>query len=158
MVTIPDGIQRLIEQERVIVVGSVDKKGIPNVSPRSAIFWNNEAIFWLEFFDHKSRQNFKDNEWVSVAVFNTEKQDGFQLKGKVRFLTDSQKRNMVYKITQSTPKTLAKIYDEKIKNENIEVIQFEPRAIYSLDPRQEAGRLLALLKNDETLSKIEEES
>ncbi len=63
---------------------------------------------------------------------------------------------MVYKITQSTPKALAKIYDEKIKNENIEVIQFEPRAIYSLDPRQEAGRLLAVDKNDETLSKIEE--
>ncbi len=36
------------------------------------------------------------------------------------------------------------------------VIQFEPRAIYSLDPRQEAGKLLALDKNDETLSKIEE--
>jgi len=156
MVTIQDGIQRLIEQEQVIVIGSVDKKGIPNVSPRSALFWNNVAIFWLEFFDHKSRQNFKDNEWVSVAVFNTAKQEGFQLKGKVRFLTDSQKLGMIYKITQSTPKALAKIYDEKIKNENIEVIEFEPRAIYSLDPRQEAGRLLALDKNDETLSKIEE--
>lgn len=155
MVAIQDGIQRLIEQEQVIVVGSVDKKGIPNVSPRSALFWNNAAIFWLEFFDHKSRQNFKDNEWVSVAVFDTAKQEGFQLKGKVRFLTNSQKRKMVYKITQSTPKALAKIYDEKIKNEDIEVIQFEPRAIYSLDPRQEAGRLLALDKNDETLSKIE---
>ncbi len=156
MVTIPDGIQGLIQQEQVIVVGSVDKKGIPNVSPRSALFWNNVAIFWLEFFDHKSRQNFKDNEWVSVAVFNTVKQEGFQLKGKVRFLTDSQKRKMVFQITQSTPKALTKIYDEKIKNEDIEVIQFEPRAIYSLDPRQEAGRLLALDKNDETLSKIEE--
>jgi predicted pyridoxine 5'-phosphate oxidase superfamily flavin-nucleotide-binding protein len=154
MVAIQDGIQRLIEQEQVIVVGSVDKKGIPNVSPRSALFWNNVAIFWLEFFDHKSRQNFKDNEWVSVSVFNTAKQEGFQLKGKVHFLTDSKKLGMIYKITQSTPKALAKIYDEKIKNENIEVIEFEPRAIYSLDPRQEAGRLLALDKNDETLSKI----
>ena len=66
------------------------------------------------------------------------------------------KGKTVFQITQSTPKSLTKIYDEKIKNEDIEVIQFEPRAIYSLDPRQEAGRLLALDKNDETLSKIEE--
>jgi len=155
MVTIPDEVQRLIEKEKVIVVGSVDKKGVTNVSPRSSLCWNNRVIYWLEFFDHKSRQNFKTNQWVSVAVFNTPKQHGFQLKGKVHFTTSDDKRRMVYKITQCTPETITKVYDEKIKNEDLDVIEFEPRVIYSLDPRQESGRLLAQDKDDETLSMLE---
>jgi len=156
MVIIPSEVQRFIEEEKVIVVGSVDKKNISNVSPRSSLFWNNNAIYWLEFFDHKSRQNFKDNPWASVAVFNIPKQHGFQLKGKVSFAHGDEKREMVFKITQSTPAAIAKIYDEKIRNEELEVIKFEPRAIFSLDPRREAGRLLALDKDDESLSMLGE--
>ena len=156
MVSVPDEIQRFIEQEKVIVVGSVDKKGISNVSPRSSLFWNNNGIYWIEFFDHKSRQNFKNNPWASVAVFNIPKHHGYQLKGKVSFVSGHQKKELVYKITQSTPDAIARIYDEKIKNEDLEIIKFEPKAIYSLDPRQEAGRLLALDKDDETLSMLGE--
>ncbi|KKK68385.1 hypothetical protein LCGC14_2944600, partial [marine sediment metagenome] len=63
---------------------------------------------------------------------------------------------IVCKITQSTPKAIEKIYDEKIRNEDLEVIRFEPHAIYSLDPRQEAGRLLAIDKDKETTSKLGE--
>lgn len=154
MVKITNGIQELIKQKNVIVIGSVDPQGMTNVSPRSALFCNNDGIFWLEFFNHKSRKNFKDNTWVSVAVFDTSTQEGYQLKGKVEFLKGLEKREMVYKITQSTPKSLVKIYEEKIENEDLEVMKFEPHAIYSLDPRQEAGPLLALDKDDETLSMI----
>ena len=153
---IPDGIQKLMEQENIIVVGSIDKKGISNVSPRSSITWSNSYIYWLEFFDHKSRENFKNNPWVSIAIFNTPKQQGFQLKGKVVFAENPEKKKIVYKITQSTPKVIEKIYDEKIRNEDLEVIRFEPHAIYSLDPRQEAGRLLAIDKDKETTSKLGE--
>jgi predicted pyridoxine 5'-phosphate oxidase superfamily flavin-nucleotide-binding protein len=152
MVVIPDEVQRLIEQENVIVVGSVDKNGISNVSPRSALSWNNSSIYWIEFFEHKSRKNFIEFPWVSVAVFNTAKQHGFQLKGKVHIANSMDKSQMIYKIMQAMPSSIEKFYDERLHYENVEIIEFEPKVLYSLDPRKETGRVLAIDKDDETLS------
>ncbi len=151
---IPTGVQELIQREKVIVVGSVDKKGMSNTSPRSAISLTNNAIYWLDFFDHKSRKNFRYTPWVSVAVFDKHKQLGFQLKGKVSFLTGAKKNKWVYKIMKSLPNRISEVYKELTDINALDVIEFKPKAIYSLNPRQNAGRELIMDKDKETIAML----
>ena len=68
MVTIPSDVQRMMRKEQVIVVGTANQKGIPNVSPRSSFYVDYNAIYWYEIFKHKSYQNYMTNNWVSVAI------------------------------------------------------------------------------------------
>jgi len=40
--------------------------------------------------------NFQDNDWVSVAAFDKENLDGFQLKGRVTILHNKKKEKTSY--------------------------------------------------------------
>jgi len=152
MVTIPDDIQNMIHKEGVIVVGSVDINGVCNVSPRSSFHCTNHAIYWLDFFSHKSRQNFSDIPWISVSVFDKEQLEGFQLKGKVCKMEDqSEKRRLVFLIMRNKPFLMAKLHAASI-SDRLEVMMFKPKAIYSLNPQEESGTALVIDNDGETVS------
>jgi len=88
MVTIPSDVQRMMREQQVIVVGTANKKGIPNVSPRSSFFVDYKAIYWYEIFKHKSYRNYMTNNWVSVAIFDYPQLLGYQLKGNIEIVTN----------------------------------------------------------------------
>jgi len=153
MVEIPDDIKEMIRNQGIIVVGSVDINGVCNVSPRSAFFCSNETICWLDYFSHKSRQNFQQIPWISIAVFDKEQLKGFQLKGKVSFVTDeNEKRRITDLIIRTCSGNTCKIYQELANNNQIQVMMFKPKAIYSLNPQEEAGQALVLDNDGETVS------
>ena len=85
----------MILGQQMIVVASVDKNGISNISPRTTFTILDDVIYWIELFRHKSLKNFQDNDWVSVATFDKENLEGFQLKGKVIMLDDEKKRKNI---------------------------------------------------------------
>ena len=145
MVTIPLEIQEMMRKQKVIVVGSVDRKGLANISPRTAFYFSNDAIYWLDFFKHKSQGNFKSLPWVSIAVIDKKKLSGFQLKGKVSFVTDQKEKMRITDIVSrsATGKTSAKIF-EQMSQKTPDVIMFVPKAIYSLSPQEESGRALVV--------------
>ena len=97
MVTLTTAVQEMLRNQKFIVVGSVDANGVCNLSPRTSFYYSNDVIYWLDFFKHKSQGNFKTIPWVSVAVFDKNELKGFQLKGKVSFITD-EKRNQKLQI------------------------------------------------------------
>lgn len=146
MVTIPIEIQEIMRKQKVIVVGSVDLNGVANLSPRTAFYFSGDAIYWLDFFKHKSQGNFRSLPWVSVAVFDKNKLKGFQLKGKVSFVKDEKEKIRITDIVtrSATGKTSAKIFERMSQNKTPDVIIFEPKAIYSLSPQEESGRALVL--------------
>jgi len=153
MVIILDDIQRMIQKEGIIVVGSVDINGVCNVSPRSSFHCTNDAIYWLDFFSHKSRQNFSDVPWISIAVFDKEQLRGFQLKGKISIVKDpSEKRRLTYLIMRSKPALMSKIHSETTVGDDLEVMMFKPKAIYSLNPQEESGTALVIDNDGETVS------
>ena len=154
MVTLTPAVQEMLREQKFIVVGSVDANGLCNLSPRTSFYYSKDAIYWLDFFKHKSQGNFKTIPWVSVAIFDTKELKGFQLKGKVSFVTDEKKKSKITDvITRSvTGKTSSKIFERMSKNKTPDVLMFTPKAVYSLDPKEESGIAQVMDKDGETIS------
>jgi len=136
MITIPSEIKEFIELQGIFVVGTIGVNNIPNVSPRIFFRIDENVIYWLDFFKHKSYKNIQANPWVTISVFNKDDLKGFQFRGIVNFIIDEQVK---LEIKESIiKKTLEKNSSEKIKklSEKIEVqvIRFEPKVCYSLNP------------------------
>jgi len=136
MVTIPSEIKEFIEKQGIFAVGTIGANNIPNVSPRIFFRVDEDAIYWLDFFKHKSYKNIQANPWVTISVFNKDDLKGFQFRGIVSFITDEPTKS---EIRESIIKrVLEKNSSEKIKklSEKIEVqlIQFKPKVGYSLNP------------------------
>ncbi|HET6457340.1 MAG TPA: pyridoxamine 5'-phosphate oxidase family protein, partial [Nitrosopumilaceae archaeon] len=154
MVTLTTTIQEMLREQKFIVVGSVDANGLCNISPRTSFYYSKNAIYWLDFFKHKSQGNFKTIPWVSVSVFDKKELKGFQLKGKVSFVTDKKEKTRITDIIMRsvTGKTSSKVFERVSQNKTPDVLLFTPKAIYSLDPKEESGSALTMDKDGETVS------
>jgi|TARA_B100000678_G_scaffold41519_1_gene30957 hypothetical protein len=143
LVKIPKQVEEMILGQQMIVVASVDKNGISNISPRTTFTILDDVIYWIELFRHKSLKNFQDNDWVSVATFDKENLEGFQLKGKVIMLDDEKKRkNISLRIINFGHNKLTRLHKERIlkqlgtKIPNI--ASFKPVIVYSSSPVESA--------------------
>ncbi|MGD2107030.1 MAG: pyridoxamine 5'-phosphate oxidase family protein [Nitrosopumilaceae archaeon] len=137
MVKIPDKIKEFIEDQGVFVVGTTSGGNIVNVSPRIFFKIEDNVVYWLDFFKHKSYKNFKANPWTTIAVFNKQSLKGYQFRGTVSFVTDEPTKSQVKNSIVS--ETLERISTEKIKSlsgQDAEVIQFEVKVCYSLNPEE----------------------
>ena len=138
MVKIPDKIKEFIEKQGIFVVGTVGANNLPNVSPRIFFRVDEDVIYWLDFFKHKSYKNIQANPWVTVSVFNKDDLKGFQFRGIVSFITDELtktkiKNDIISKILEKNSTEKLKKLSEK---KETQVIQFEPKVCYSLNPEE----------------------
>jgi len=139
LVKIPKQVEEMILGQQMIVVASVDKNGVSNISPRTTFTILDDVIYWIELFRHKSLKNFQDNDWVSVATFDKENLEGFQLKGKVIMLDDEKKRKnislrIIDKLTRLHKERILKQLGTKIPN----IASFKPVIVYSSSPVEAA--------------------
>ena len=137
MVKISAEIKDFIETQGIFVVGTVDGNNLPNVSPRIFFRVDEETIYWIDFFKHKSFRNFQKNPWITISVFNKEELKGYQFRGIVSIITDepikSQIRESIIK------KTLERHTSPKVKQmseKEGQIIQFELKVCYSLNPEE----------------------
>ena len=153
MVEIPQEIQEMMHKQKVIVIGSVDLNGVCNLSPRTSFTHTKDTIYWLDFFKHKSQGNFKNLPWVSVGVFDKKNLRGFQMKGKVSFVTDEKEKIRITDIVvrSVTGKTSSKVF-ESLSKKAPDVIMFKPKAVYSLAPEETSGRAIVVDTDGETIS------
>lgn len=138
MVKIPNEIKEFIENQGIFAVGTIGANNLANVSPRIFFRVDEDVIYWLDFFKHKSYKNIQANHWVTISVFNKDDLKGFQFRGIVSFITDEPTKS---KIKESIiKKILEKNSSEKVKKlsekTEVQVIQFEPRVSYSLNPEE----------------------
>lgn len=154
MVTIPKEVQSMMSRQKFVVVGSVDLNGMCNLSPRTTFYFSEDVIYWLDFFKHKSHYNFKNVPWVSVAVFDKEELKGYQMKGKVSFVTDEKEKSRVIDIISrsTTGKTSAKIFERMAHGMQPELMLFRPHAVYSLNPAADSGIAMVIDGDSETVS------
>ena len=138
MVKIPHNIKEFIETQGIIVVGTIGGETISNISPRIFFVVEEDSIYWLDFFKHKSYKNMQINSWVTVSVFNKEELNGFQFRGVVSFITDEPTRTEIKDTI--IKKTLAEFPSNKkvkdLSRRDAQIIQFEPRVCYSLNPEE----------------------
>jgi hypothetical protein len=154
MVTINSDVKRMMNTQKMILVGTSNKQGIPNVSPRSSFYVDKDTIYWYEIFKHKSYDNFMTNNWVSVAVVDNFDFSGYQLKGHVKIITD--KEDYFYadtRISKNLPKNHEEYVRKLISEHNVKIIQFQPLVLYSLNP-VEFEKAPGLLELDIDIDKL----
>ena len=137
MVKIPEKIQKFVYEQGVFVVGTTGGSQITNVSPRIFFKMEEEVIYWLDFFKHKSYKNYKINPWVTVAVFNKDNLKGYQFRGTVSFITDEPTKTEIRDLIIKN--TLERSSSDKLKSlstQEAEVIQFDVKVCYSLNPEE----------------------
>jgi len=139
MIKIPDEIKKMIFYQQMIIVASVDKNGITNISPRTAFTIIDDVVYWIELFRHKSFMNFQDNDWACIASFDKLNLEGFQLKGKVVMLNDEKKRKnislrIIDKLTRLNKERILKQLGDKIPD----IVCFKPVVVYSSSPVEAA--------------------
>ncbi|MBS3922450.1 MAG: pyridoxamine 5'-phosphate oxidase family protein [Nitrosarchaeum sp.] len=136
MIVIPKEIKEFIELQGIFAVGTTGVNNIPNISPRIFFRVDQNEIYWLDFFKHKSYKNIQANPWVTISVFNKDNLKGFQFRGIVNFITDEPtkseiKESIIKKILEKNSSEKIKKLSEKIE---VQVIRFEPKVCYSLNP------------------------
>lgn len=136
MVTIPSEIKEFIEKQGIFAVGTIGANNIPNVSPRIFFRVDEDAIYWLDFFKHKSYKNIQANPWVTISVFNKDDLKGFQFRGIVSFIIDELtkseiKESIIKRILEENSSEKIKKLSEKTE---VQIIRFEPKVCYSLNP------------------------
>jgi predicted pyridoxine 5'-phosphate oxidase superfamily flavin-nucleotide-binding protein len=135
MVTINSDVKKMMNTQKMILVGTSNKHGIPNVSPRSSFYVDKDTIYWYEIFKHKSFQNFIKNNWVSVSVIDYVEFSGYQLKGNVKIIDDDKEFFHIHaKIAENLPKEHEQQVRKLISENGVKIIQFKPLVIYSLNP------------------------
>lgn len=90
MVKVTDEIVQLIIREgNVVLVGSVDRLGNPNISPRYVMaILEDEKIVFADAFMNKTFANIRSWPKVTVAIVDKANRGGFQLKGDVEEVND----------------------------------------------------------------------
>jgi len=135
MVSITSDVKKMIDAQKVILVGTSNKHGIPNVSPRISFYVDKDTIYWYEIFKHKSFQNFTKNNWVSVSIIDYVELLGYQLKGNVKIVEDDKEFfDIKAKIVENLPKEHEQQVRKLISENGVTIIQFTPLVLYSLDP------------------------
>jgi len=137
MVKITTEIKEFIEAQGIFVVGTVGESILPNISPRIFFRVDDEVIYWIDFFKHKSFRNFQINPWVTISVFNKEELKGYQFRGTVSFITDEPTKSNIRE--SIIKKTLEKNTSSKVKEmseKEGQIIEFEPKVCYSLNPEE----------------------
>jgi len=134
---IPNTIKKFIEDQGIFVVGTVGENRLPNISPRIFFKVDEYLIYWLDFFKHKSYRNFKENPFVAVSVFDKENLIGYQLKGDVSFVSNKKEKSEIKDgIIRRTSELYKSAYVKNLKKRDPEVIKFNPKIIYSLNPEE----------------------
>jgi predicted pyridoxine 5'-phosphate oxidase superfamily flavin-nucleotide-binding protein len=92
MVKIPEeAVTLILKNGNVVLVGSVDSKGVPNIAPRFVLaVIEDEKILFADAFRNKTFDNIKAWRKVTVSIMDKETMGGFQLKGDAEEVTDEE--------------------------------------------------------------------
>ena len=85
MVQIPEEVLRLlIRNDNVALIGSVDKSGVPNISPRFVlgIVGDNSQLLFGDLFENKTFTNLTAWNKVTASIIDKDTMGGYQLKGE----------------------------------------------------------------------------
>jgi predicted pyridoxine 5'-phosphate oxidase superfamily flavin-nucleotide-binding protein len=90
LVKIPEeAVTLILKNDNVVLVGSVDSKGVPNIAPRFVLaVIEDERLLFADAYRNKTFDNIKAWRKVTVSVIDKETMGGFQLKGDAEEVVD----------------------------------------------------------------------
>ena len=92
MVKIPEeAVTLILKNDNVVLVGSVDAKGVPNIAPRFVLaVIEDEKLLFADAYKNKTFDNLKAWRKVTVSVMDKGTMGGFQLKGDAEEVVDKE--------------------------------------------------------------------
>lgn len=93
MVQIPEEVVRLlIKNDNVALIGSVDRSGVPNISPRFVlgIVGENSQLLFGDLYENKTFTNLIAWNKVTASIIDRDTMGGFQLKGEASEVTNDE--------------------------------------------------------------------
>jgi len=92
LVKIPDeAVSLILKNDNVVMVGTVDPQGMPNISPRFVLaVIEDRKLLFADAFSTKTFDNIKAWKKVSVSILERETMGGFQLKGDAEEVKDGE--------------------------------------------------------------------
>jgi predicted pyridoxine 5'-phosphate oxidase superfamily flavin-nucleotide-binding protein len=75
--------REMLLSEKVVLVGTANKRGVPNVSPKGVVSVDcaEGTIYFVDLYGGRTYRNLKENPQVSIAVVNYHEFCGYQFKG-----------------------------------------------------------------------------
>ena len=130
MVKIPEeAVTLILKNGNVVLVGSVDSKGVPNISPRFVLaIIDDERLLFADAFRNKTFDNIKAWRKVTVSVMDKETMGGFQLKGDAEEVEDKEL------VAQAS----AKLYEYGIRAKPKKAWVLSVNEVYSLKPESKS--------------------
>jgi predicted pyridoxine 5'-phosphate oxidase superfamily flavin-nucleotide-binding protein len=129
-IEIPEETLRLIAKSgNVVLIGSVDTKGIPNISPRFVLgVLEGGRLLFADAFQNKTLSNLKAWNKVTAAVLDRDTMGGYQLKGEAVEVDDA---NLVVQAN-------AKLKEFGFDNKPHRVWTLVVSDIFSLEPSEKS--------------------
>ena len=130
MVKIPEeALTLILKNDNVVLVGSVDSKGVPNIAPRFVLaVIADEKLLFADAFKNKTFHNIKAWRKVAVSVMDKETMGGFQLKGDAEEVEDEEL------VAQAS----AKLYEHGIRAKPKRAWVLSVNEVYSLKPESKS--------------------
>ncbi len=130
---IPDEVRNLFEKRPLVVFGTADKQGSPNVVP---IFWKkiigDEAILLVDNFMSTSKKNLLENSDVCLSFWDPETEEAYKIKGEGTYYTKG-------KIYEEGKNFIQSKKPERIPKG---VVGVKVKEIYTIKPGSNAGKRL----------------
>jgi hypothetical protein len=138
---IPESVARMMRQEGIIYVGTSNKAGIPNISPRTAFWITDEgSLVWFSWFQHKTYRNITENNHVCVAVVDSAHLVGYRMNGRVELVADPDKITEVVRLVMTKPRHAD--FNKMMQSQSGYppfVVWFRLEELYSLAPVENSG-------------------
>ncbi len=138
MASLNERMKEIFSKQGVLVLGTADLKGVPNVVPVGAIkILDDETILVSDQFFRKTLKNLKENPKVAISFWETGKGEGYQIKGKATIHT----KGKIYEETVEWVRQYGEKIGHPLKSKGAIVIKIT--AIYSVTPGSNAGQRVA---------------
>ena len=138
MATLNERMKEIFSKQNILVLGTADLKGVPNVVPVGAVkILDDETILISDQFFQKTLNNLKENPKVAISFWEAEKGEGYQVKGEASIKTEGK----IYEDTVVWIRELSEKMGHPLKSKGAVVIRITE--IYSVAPGPDAGRRIA---------------
>jgi uncharacterized protein len=130
LVKIPEeAVTLILKNDNVVLVGSVDSKGVPNIAPRFVLaVIEDEKLLFADAFKNKTFDNIRAWRKVTVSIMDRETMGGFQLKGDAEEVED---RELV-------AQAAAKLREYGIRSKPERAWMLSVKEVYSLKPESKS--------------------
>ena len=140
MVNVPEEVKKVAVEavsKRTCVVGTTNKKCIPNAVPMSTRGYpkvlEDDKFVMVDNFLDKTRKNLEENPFATITFWNPETLEGYQVKGPVEIKSSGD----LYEQIKS--EIHAKRPDLPVKA----IVILKVEEIYNIKPGSEAGKRIA---------------